>query len=125
MNIVNSNLKEKIKRKQVQELAKKCLMNDDQQKEFVEGINDNDTTVRGKMKKINLEEKQKYRKAIEALAEGEFNTMNKAAKKFGVHRRTLNMLLSKGVNYKGKGRSSRFLSYEEERILVQKNTQEI
>jgi len=100
---------------QLQEKAKKYLLNDDADYSY-----DDDNSLRGEKRKIIIEKRQKHRSAIEAISRGECCTIAEAAKKYEVSRQTLSKFLSKGKNFQGRGKVSRVFSYEEEKVMAEK-----
>jgi len=100
---------------QLQEKAKKYLLNDD-----ADYSCDDDNSLRGERRKIIIEKRQKHRSAIEAISRGECCTIAEAAKKYEVSRQSLSRFLRKGKNFQGRGKVSRVFSYEEEKVMAEK-----
>merc|ERR1719300_1443524 len=107
----------KIENQQTEELAKKFLMNDDKNKDI--DVDKDDNRKKGQKEKIN-NERQKLRKAVEALAKGECKTVHKAARQYGVNKKTLGKHLQEGKNYQGPGKILQIFSHEEEKNLTER-----
>jgi len=101
----------KIENQQTKELAKKFLINND--------VDEDDNRKKGQKEKI-YNERQKLRKAVEALAKGECKTVHKAARQYGVNKKTLGKHLQEGKNYQGPGKILQIFSYEEEKNLTER-----
>jgi len=100
----------------IQDLAKKFLLNDDEDFE----CDDMDKSVMGERKKTINEKRRKFRMAVEAIARGECKTISSAAKKSGVNKGTLQKVLESGQKFQGSGKSLRVFTREEEKIITER-----